>query len=69
MRDPSRIDYYCDELADIWHKVPDWRLGQFMTNMLLAYHNTYKHDAFYAEDADFMKFMRDFVTQATTVDD
>lgn len=66
MRDPSRIDYYCDELAELWHKVPDWRMSQFMVNAMLAYANKHNgHDAFYAEDADFMKFLKEFIEEAT----
>ena len=65
MRDPSRIDYYCDELAEVWHKVPDWRMSQFMVNIMLAYSNKYGHDAFYAEDEEFMKFVREFIKEAT----
>ena len=65
MRDPNRIDYYCDELAEIWHKVPDWRMSQLMVNIMLAYSNKYGHDAFYAEDADFMEFIKNFIKEAT----
>ena len=65
MRDPNRIDYYCDELADLWHKVPDWRMSQFMVNIMLAYHNKFGHDAFYAEDPEFMEFIKDFIKEAT----
>ena len=65
MRDPHRIDYYCNELAALWHKVPDWRMSQFMINIMLAYQNKHGNDAFYAEDADFMKFIREFIKEAT----
>ena len=34
MRDPNRIDKFCDQLKAIWHQVPDWRFGQLMENML-----------------------------------
>ena len=64
MRDPNRIDYYCDELAELWHKVPDWRMSQLMVNAMLAYHNKFCHDAFYTEDADFMNFLKDFIKEA-----
>ena len=65
MRDLNRIDYYCDELAEVWHKVPDWRLSQLMVNIMLAYSNKYGNNAFYVEDADFMKFVREFIKEAT----
>ena len=65
MRDPQRIDYYCDELAAIWHKVPDWRLTQLITNAFVIYKNRHGDDAFYVEDADFMKFLDEFIKEAT----
>lgn len=34
MRDPKRIDKFCDELKKYWHKVPDWRFGQLVVNVL-----------------------------------
>ena len=50
MRDPDRIDEFCDELKKMWHKVPDWRFGQLVTNALGAvYKRTYR-DPFYVED-------------------
>ena len=63
MRDPSRIDYYCNELAAIWHKVPDWRFGQLIINLMIAYHNKHGHDAFYCEDEDFLAFLRDWMKE------
>ena len=68
MRDPNRIDYYCDELANIWRKVPDWRLSQLIVNLMLAYSNKHENDPFYVEDADFMKFVREFIKEATGED-
>ena len=66
MRDPNRIDYYCDELAEVWHKVPDWRLGQLIVNIITAYSNKHNDiDPFYVEDADFMKFVREFIKETT----
>lgn len=32
MRDINRIDKFCDDLAELWKKVPDWRFGQFICN-------------------------------------
>ena len=65
MRDPNRIDYYCDEFAELWHKVPDWRMSQFMVNIMLAYHNKFGRDAFYVEDPEFMEFIKSFIKEAT----
>ena len=40
MRDPNRIQTFCNELANLWRKVPDWRFGQFISNVLGAYVHT-----------------------------
>ena len=47
MRDPNRIYKCCHELADIWNKVPDWRLGQFFLNMERICCTNYGKDMFY----------------------
>lgn len=65
MRDPKRIRPYCEAVATIWESVPDWRFSQLMINAMLAYHNKYGHDAFYVEDKDFIKFLNDFIREAT----
>ena len=66
MRDPKRIDEFCTELAQLWHKVPDWRLGQLIVNIITAYSNKHNDiDPFYVEDADFMKFVREFIKETT----
>ena len=65
MRDPQRIDYYCNELAEVWHKVPDWRLSQLMKNILNGWVNKYGTDPFYAEDAEFMSFINDYIKEIT----
>ena len=37
MRNPNRIDEFCTRLAACWHKVPDWRFGQLISNVLSEY--------------------------------
>lgn len=59
MRNPNRIDAFCAQLATIWHKVPDWRFGQFMINILSEYMNQKKMDAFYIEDEDFFEWLEE----------
>ena len=47
MRDPKRIDKFCNELAEIWKKeCPDWRFGQMMSNVL----NSFEIDPFFIEE-------------------
>ena len=43
MRDEERIDVFCEKLRQYWHKVPDWRFGQLVANVL-------GEDPFYIED-------------------
>lgn len=61
MRDPKRIDNFCNELKAIWHCVPDYRFGQLMSNMLSAYMAETKRDIFYVEDEEMMRFFREYV--------
>ena len=61
MRDPNRIDKFCNKLAQVWHKVPDWRFGQFMMNLFTDY--KLKHSAvewFYVEDDELMDFIDNY---------
>ena len=51
MRDPNRIDKFCDELKTIWHQVPDWRFGQLMVYFIGRVGDPL---SFYMEDEDFM---------------
>lgn len=56
MRDPNRIRKYCTQLADLWEKVPDWRFGQLMSNLLGAYYSETKRDIFFPEDDEMFAF-------------
>ena len=51
MRDPKRIDKFCDLLKEIWKRVPDWRFAQSISN--LGSHLEWTPRGFlYAEDAE-----------------
>ena len=63
MRDPARIDKFCRQLALLWHKVPDWRFGQFISNVLGAYVSETKRDIFFPEDDEVMEFMKKYFTE------
>ena len=52
MRDPNRIDKYCERLAAMWKKVPDWRFGQLLSNLLGRYIAETSNDIFFPEDED-----------------
>lgn len=58
MRDPNRIDKFCDELKTIWHQVPDWRFGQLMLNFFPNINSTF---AFYIEDEDLFKALDEYI--------
>lgn len=53
MRDPKRIDEFCDLLKKVWKRVPDWRFGQLISNLGRQLEWT-PGGFFYAEDEEFM---------------
>ena len=54
MRDPKRIKKYCDVLAKCWEKVPDWRFGQFLSNVIGEVMQEMNcQDLFFPEDEEF----------------
>ena len=64
MRDKERIPEICNRLAEIWSKVPDWRLSQLMMNAILTYHQTHSHSIFYLEDSNFIEYLEEYVKDA-----
>lgn len=58
MRDINRIDGYCKRLAKIWKKVPDWRFGQLMCNLLGEVY-TKIGDPFFPEDEEMFTAMEE----------
>lgn len=59
MRDPNRIDKFCAELAELWHKVPDWRFAQLIVNV-------YGHsdrDPFFLEEDESMELFKEVLCQ------
>lgn len=61
MRDPKRIDRFCDQLKAVWHRVPDWRFGQLMSNMLGDFVGETGRDIFFPEDDEMMEFFLKYV--------
>ena len=59
MRDPNRIDEFCKELKEMWHKVPDWRFGQLMSNTLGAVYQKTNNDPFYIEDDKMLQILKE----------
>ena len=58
MRDHKRIDLFCKNLAEIWHKVPDWRFGQLVSNIMREYMSETGRDPFFVEDKEIMERMK-----------
>jgi len=53
MDSPERINEILPILQSAWERVPDWRLGQLMVNLLGEVRDEYKfskNDPFYLED-------------------
>ena len=65
MRDPKRIQKFCNQLARAWEVVPDWRFGQFMMNVLGEYQYQTKRDPFFPEDDEMIEFIEKFVGEYT----
>ena len=56
MRDPKRIPEMLKEIEDFWKQVPDWRLGQVISNF--SYEMTGNNDPFYIEDKDLLELLK-----------
>ena len=56
MRNPDRIDPFLKRLGKVWKKVPDWRFGQLMCNVL----NSIKRDPFFPEDDEMIEYFENY---------
>lgn len=59
MRDPKRINKFCDRLAACWSTVPDWRFGQLMSNVLGQYQAEHG-DIFFPEDETMIAYIEKY---------
>jgi uncharacterized protein YihD (DUF1040 family) len=57
-RDPNRIEPILNLISVIWHKHPDFRLGQLLVNM-----NPSDTDLFYVEDNLLVEEMLTYITE------
>lgn len=69
MRNPKRINKFCDRLAACWHRVPDWRFGQLMSNMLGEYVHETKKDIFFPEDDEMIEFFEKYINAHSPYDE
>lgn len=56
-RDPGRIDEFCRMIAYYWHRVPDWRFGQLISNVFGKYVLDTGHDIFFPEDDELLDYL------------
>ena len=54
-RDVNRIQPFCDWLAKAWEKLPDWRFGQLMVNLMRDYEAEHGRDIFYLEEVEMIR--------------
>ena len=58
----DHIDDFCRQLASVWKRVPNWRFGQLMSNMLGEYQAETKRDIFHPSDDELMAFFKEYVS-------
>ena len=56
MRDVKRIKPFLEEIEKLWEKVPDWRFGQLIVNVL----GTCKKDPFFYEEDEMLELWKEF---------
>lgn len=56
MRNPERIKPFLERLGKVWNKVPDWRFGQLMCNVL----NSMGQDPFFPEDDEMIEYFEKY---------
>ena len=56
MRDIKRIKPFLEEIEKLWEKVPDWRFGQLIMNVL----GTCKKDPFFYEENEMLELWKEF---------
>lgn len=56
MRNPERIPEVLKELEEFWKQVPDWRLGQVISNF--SYELMGNNDPFYMEDYKLLELLQ-----------
>lgn len=58
MRNPNRIDDFCDKLKSYWKIVPDWRFGQLICNVFGEMCT--EQDPFVIEEPEMIKIFEKF---------
>lgn len=65
-RDPNRLDDIYAEIARL-HKeyLPDWRVGQLISNFVGWMYSEKHRDVFFPEEDEFMEYFTEFVDVMT----
>lgn len=58
MRDPNRIHEMLAVLEKVWSKLPDWRLGQLISNAARAFGY---EDPFFMEDEKLLECLKESI--------
>jgi hypothetical protein len=64
VRNPERIDRITEKLRRVWHEVPDWRLGQLVSNLL----GNGPQDVFFPEDTEWEKLLDGAIARAADIE-
>lgn len=56
-RDAGRIQPFCAKLAKAWEKLPDWRFGQLMINLMREYEAEHGRDIFFLEEDELIEII------------
>lgn len=64
-RDIRRIQPFCDRLAKAWERLPDWRFGQLMVNLMREYEAVHGHDIFYLEENEMIDIIEAYTLKAS----
>lgn len=54
-RDAGRIPPFCDRLARAWGKLPDWRFGHLMVNLMREYETEHGRDISFLEEDEMIE--------------
>jgi hypothetical protein len=57
MRNPERIPIIINKLEKAWKLVPDWRLGQLVSNLI----GNGRQDVFHPEDDQWEQWLDEFI--------
>lgn len=66
-RDPKRIEGFCETLKEVWLKVPDWRFGQLVSNIVKSAEMT-PQTFFYIEDDKMEEILERVISSYTKYD-